>query len=652
MKILVVCDVLGQKNNGTTMAAYNFIDAMKKRGHEVRILCSDEDKRGLPGYYICKTLKFGPFINKYLDKNGIQLAKVNTKIVKEAMDGVDLVHCLLPFALGCKAAKIANEKHIPITASLHVQAENVTSHFGVMKLSRLNPHIYRVFWHNMFKYVDCIHFPTKFIKDDLEKAIGPTNGYVISNGVKSFFQRKEIKKPENLKDKFTILYTGRYSKEKKQKLLIDAVKKSKYKDKIQIIFAGNGPLYKKIKKWGRKLKNKPILGIYTQDKLLDVINSADLYVHCAYAELESIACLEAINCGLVPVINNTKRVATKYFAIDDKNLFKCNNTTDLAKKIDYWIEHPEERKKRSDEYLNFTKQFEFEHCFDRMEKMLYEAVEVRKYKTEHNYVNRVVTYCDPLNEDYACTDIRQKPLTKDFKYINKNIFWRFISNFIYFCIAKPIVWCAAKIRRSVRIKNKKALKKVRKTGYFLYGNHTSRYDAVIPQSCITGRKTYILANPDAVSIKGIKSLVMMLGSLPVPTSLQTFLNFEKAIEYRINQKSAICIYPEAHIWPYCEMIRPFADASFVYPAKLNVPVVAFVSTFRKQKFNASYHRKPKITIKLSEPFYPDPTLTVKENRKYLRDQVYEWMKEECKNSNKVDFIHYIPCAKNSARFEK
>ena len=50
MVIVVSCDVLGKKNNGTTLAAYNLIDSLKKRGHEVRVLCSDPEKRGQDGY--------------------------------------------------------------------------------------------------------------------------------------------------------------------------------------------------------------------------------------------------------------------------------------------------------------------------------------------------------------------------------------------------------------------------------------------------------------------------------------------------------------------------------------------------------------------------------------------------------------------------
>ena len=56
MKILVVSDVLGEENNGTTIAAMNLIRYLKASGDEVRVLCADQDKKELPGYYIVPNL--------------------------------------------------------------------------------------------------------------------------------------------------------------------------------------------------------------------------------------------------------------------------------------------------------------------------------------------------------------------------------------------------------------------------------------------------------------------------------------------------------------------------------------------------------------------------------------------------------------------
>lgn len=48
--VAIICDVLGQENNGTTIAAMNLIRALRQKGHQVRVVCPDESRsrrRGL-----------------------------------------------------------------------------------------------------------------------------------------------------------------------------------------------------------------------------------------------------------------------------------------------------------------------------------------------------------------------------------------------------------------------------------------------------------------------------------------------------------------------------------------------------------------------------------------------------------------------------
>ena len=652
MKILIAADVLGEENNGTTIAATNLINALKDRGHEVRVLCCDDDKKDWPGYYILPKMNFGPF-NNYVAKNGVVPAKADAKVFLKALKDVDLVHIMLPFAASNKLVTIANKHNIPISAGFHCQAENFTSHIFLMWSHLANRLTYKHFWRHCYHSVDCIHYPTEFIKNDFEKVVGPTNAYIISNGVKPFFHHIEgVEKPEQFKDKFCIVMSGRYSPEKRQDILIKAVKYSKYKDKIQLIFAGDGQTKKKLMRMSKKLPNYPFFGYHKKEELLQILNYSDLYVHSAYAELESISALESMHCGLVPIINKSKRSATKFFALDDLNLFKQNDPKDLAKKIDFWIDHPKERKIRSEQYIEYTKRFDFDHCMDRMEKMMFEAVDVREYKIEHNLHHRIVYYKDPLNDDFAGTEISQKKVDDNFVYVHENKLWRLCGTIFYYGIAYPLIFALAIIKRHVRVKNKKILKKVKGKGYFLYGNHTNIYDAFIPHVQVSRfKKTYIIANPDAVSIKGVKNLVMMLGALPTPSSPNSVKNFNAAIEKRINQKRVIVIYPEAHIWPFYNGLRPFSDISFQYPAKLGAPVIAMVTTYRKPKRKIQKKRRPFIDITLSEPIYPNPELSQRENMKYLRDQVYNFMKKTIEESGSPEYINYVQAKPDSTKFE-
>ena len=127
MKVALICDVFGVSNNGTVIAAKNLIDALRQRGHTVRVVCADENYRGISDYYIVPKFNFGP-LNRYVEKNGVAPAKVQKSVLEAAIADVDIVHVMLPFSLGKAAAKYAHANGIPLSAGFHAQAENVTNH--------------------------------------------------------------------------------------------------------------------------------------------------------------------------------------------------------------------------------------------------------------------------------------------------------------------------------------------------------------------------------------------------------------------------------------------------------------------------------------------------------------------------------------------
>ena len=92
-----------------------------------------------------------------------------------------------------------------------------------MNSRSVNNLAYKIMFRNFYNKVDAIHYPTEFIRNVFETICGTTNGYVISNGVNKAFRNKEISKPLEIKDKYIILFTGRYSKEKSHMILLKAV---------------------------------------------------------------------------------------------------------------------------------------------------------------------------------------------------------------------------------------------------------------------------------------------------------------------------------------------------------------------------------------------------------------------------------------------
>ena len=376
MNITIVCDVLGEANNGTSLAAYNLINTLVEKGHNVKVVCPDPDKMGRQGYYILRELNVGP-LNGYLKKNGVSLAKGDKTVIYQACKDADIVHGLVPFNASKRALKFCQKNHIPFTAGFHMQAENFTSHIFLMASNLVNKATYSFLWSTYFNKVNGVHYPTAFIRDyvaQYNKKNVPA--YVISNGVNfKYFYPNKVERPDNLKNKFIIIMSGRLSKEKNQQELLYAVKRSKYEKDIQIMLTGDGPRRNYLMKLIKKLNftNPPIQKLYKHEELHDALWMGDLYVHTSIVEIEAISCLEAIACGMVPVIADSRKSATRKFAIDDRCLYKSRNIQDLTDHIDYWIEHKEEKEKLSEKYKEFIKQFDFEDCMNRMEQMLVEV---------------------------------------------------------------------------------------------------------------------------------------------------------------------------------------------------------------------------------------------------------------------------------------
>lgn len=376
MKVTIVCDILGETNNGTTLAAKNLIAHLQEKGHDVTVVSPDKTTEGKPGYLVVPVANLGALPNKVLERNGVQLAKADEKILRSAIEGADVVHCLFPFPLACKAAKIAEELHKPLTASFHCQAENLTSHLGMINSHAANHIVYKVFYEKVYRRCHAVHYPTQFIRDLYEKNVRKkTAGVVISNGVNDlFFSETGAEKFP----KYTIISTGRFCKEKSQKTLIKALAASPYKDKIHVIFAGSGPDENKLKRKAQRAGIDAEFRFFSREELVKKLRGADLYVHTSLIEIEAIACTEAIVCGLVPVICNSERSATKAFAADERCLYKKKSAKDLRKKITYFYEHPEARDLYREKYRDLAGSFRQSVCMDKMEQMLYAAIERAK----------------------------------------------------------------------------------------------------------------------------------------------------------------------------------------------------------------------------------------------------------------------------------
>ena len=376
LKIVFVIDQYAEASNGTTMTVKRTVEALRRRGHTVEILSGDGE--GFFGVHACGVRRT-PILYGITKSQGMMLAKPRPSLMRSVIETADVVHILMPFKFGRRAKAIADALSVPATAAFHVQPENISSTLYLRRFKSINAMIYAWFRHfyNTFSHVHC---PSAFIEDRLKTHHYTSSMHVISNGVsKRFIQEKAPERPLE-KERYTLLMVGRFSREKRQDVLINAVALSAYKERIRLVLAGKGPWKDSLVSLAQKKNVKVTFRFFSQEALKEAMLKSDLYVHASDIEIEAIACIEAFATGLVPVIANSKESATKQFALSEENLFESDSPEALAQKIDYWLSHPKKRMTRSSEYVKYAKRFSLEHTALKLEAMFESAIDAFKSK--------------------------------------------------------------------------------------------------------------------------------------------------------------------------------------------------------------------------------------------------------------------------------
>lgn len=250
---------------------------------------------------------------------------------------------------------------------------------------------------------------------------------------------------------------------------------------------------------------------------------------------------------------------------------------------------------------------------------------------------KIIYYTDELNEEFSTAKITPRIIDENYKY-NHNLLWDVTSYIVQNFLSMPIKVLYAKIKFRIKFIGKEKLKKCKKEGYFIYANHTQSFaDTFIPSIANYPKRNFLIVNPENVSMKFLRTIVEMLGAIPVPSNKTAMKNFLETIKKRIEKKSSITIYPEAHIWPYYTKIRPFKSVSFKYPVQLEKPVFCMTNTYQSYGKNKD---KIKIVTYIDGPFFASKDLSIKQGQKDLRDRIYNQMVERSKNNN-IEYIKYV-----------
>ncbi len=378
IKILFVINNYFTRGNGLAQSARRTVKKLKERGYDVKVLSGGDSITGDKADFNLPDLHL-PIFDPLVTKQGYIFAKAKKDIIIEAVKWADVIHLEEPFMLEAKVAKYAKKYNKPITATYHLHPENLFASVNLYRSRILNGitlFLWKKLCYNKCKIIQC---PTKNVYDRLKKNKFKSELRIISNGLllDDLMKKSDVKAYKD--NKYRILAIGRYSIEKDYKTLIKAMKYSKFSEYIELIILGRGPKEKSLKKLANKyykkgiIKNQVKFGFYNMDELQKISSSADLFIHCAFIEVEGLSLMEAVQLGIVPIIAKAKLSATSMFAKSDESIYKAKNPSDLASKIDYWLSNEELRIKEAEKYKNMAKDYDIEKSIDLLEVMFNDA---------------------------------------------------------------------------------------------------------------------------------------------------------------------------------------------------------------------------------------------------------------------------------------
>ena len=363
LRIAYVSDAFGDQSTGAVQSSLRFVEALR-RHHDITLIATGQPA---PGKVVVPAFRI-PVFQRLIDSNGFALARPSRKLLREVLRGHDIVYVHYSLLLGFTAISEAHAAGIPVVMGYHFQPHNVWYNINI-RSEWINRLTYRLFIRGFYSRVDQVICPSEPAREELVRNGFRGEAAVISNGLPERFRPIDCRRPPEWGERFVIMMVGRLSHEKRHDVVFEALRHSRHRDRIQLVITGTGPIQQRIERAARALQVPAQTGYIPQETLIRYLNSADLLVHASEAELEGMAVLEAIGCGLPALIADAPASAARQFALNERFLFPAGDATALAKRIDYFIDHREELTTARPAYRQLSLQYSFDAALARMEAL-------------------------------------------------------------------------------------------------------------------------------------------------------------------------------------------------------------------------------------------------------------------------------------------
>lgn len=389
MRIMIVTDQYPPMVGGVPRVAQQLATDFAARGHYVWVVAPSTDKRDT--HYVeenVQVYRYGSFEWPFYAGQRIAFLPFRQLRTLLKRSDPDVIHLHSPIILSRLAQALGGQRK-PIIA---------TNHYLPVSLSRTlttDPVWGKPFNYTIYTYLvrfcnrcDFVTAPTQTALNLLLEHGLRAPSRAISNGLDLRLYSPGARDPEILRrfhlpeDRPLVLHVNRLYEEKRVDVLLDAA--AKLKSDAHIVLVGTGPLEQKLRAQAERLQlgeRVSFLGFVEDDPLLALRRSANLFAIPSEADLQSIATMEAMACGLPVIAANSYALPELVHHEENGLLFQPGNSDELARDIDRLAGDPALRAKMGEESLKIIAGHDREKVLDEWEELYTRLANARKART-------------------------------------------------------------------------------------------------------------------------------------------------------------------------------------------------------------------------------------------------------------------------------
>ena len=344
MKIMIAGQAFYRRDNGQAVFTVNLSEGLSNAEHDVMALAPSPTRQTSCEFVRGVQVQTVPTIHF---KHNVNVSFGSGRFVRDAFAEFepDIVHIQDHYFLSRVVLREAKRLSVPVVGTNHFLPENLADNALIPTSWR--PTANKLLWRTMlsvYNHVEAVTTPTKTAVSILNQQPLVPIAEAISCGVdphrfypRPLVDRVGMREKYGLDaDKAVVLYVGRVDREKNLDDVIKAIAQMHRQD-VQFAIGGRGMHLEKLNQLSDALGvngRVRFLGFVPDDDLPLLLNSVDAFVMPSHAELQSIATLEAMSCGLPILAANARALPELVHHGENGYLFAPSDVNGIADSLD------------------------------------------------------------------------------------------------------------------------------------------------------------------------------------------------------------------------------------------------------------------------------------------------------------------------------